>query len=710
MNSLVRRERLVVFILILNTFPYAQLQIDLKNIFPLLQDKPHHMLRSIISFLFLFAALTALCQTKTYTGVYQFDEKSGTATYSYIPKNGEDVLHGAFSFKSKLGLSGTFTASGTFENNIKSGNWINTSSWSVYNDQEVAKSDLIFSRVSQFRPFIEISKNQTLPYMKGKLNGKEILLFTKKESWGESGGGQKVIVYKKEKNWKDGFIQSFSFEIVENNVRKEFLNGNYALVDGVIVYDGEWVGMVNGISIRVVFDKGAMKYVLTKNQSSGEVLKQESYLTDEELVNKFNDINNISIEFNNDKAKLLITKMDNGNYEFEVISSNFSAVYPDYSVKPLVSFINYVEKSNPYDNQNEDKDWMANVSTLSKKYLSNNRQKADFWSVNADGENANRIFGLIDETLIEYIGSGPDFFLQNKNNVLLKTWENGIPSYFNQSMYIKHLLYKGKADIAFKIFYHAEGRGIFTYGDNKKWSINTVGTMPYYFISLCLAGYLDDADWILQNNINKVQILENGSKIKWMESVSKDIQNYLPFIQKAYPQERIDYLLNIDSHSRDLKKNATNAYFDSLSLIKIGQLSWTSNPISMEQIDISATAIRDGNDKYGNKYEKTVAILNYLNSEEMKQFERKGWRLPTISELKDLMARNLSDYGMNIFEIDPMNNDQLVYINNYKEFRFITKDDMGNLVVYNATKNMVMIPSENDKNKVSGLCLLIKVD
>lgn len=683
----------------------------LKPLFTVSQDTtPKKMMRFILSFLLLIAALTALSQTKTYTGAYQYEKNSGTATYSYISKNGEDVLQGAFSFKSKLGLNGTFTATGNFENNQKSGSWINTSSWSVYNDEEVGKSDLIFSRVTQFRPFIEITKKQTLPYLKGKLNGKEILLFTKKESWGEGGGGQKVTVYKKEKNWKDGIIQSFVFESVENNVRKEFLSGNYTVVDGVVVYDGEWVGMINGISIRVVFDKGAMKSVLTKNQSSGEILKQESYLTDTDLVNKLNDNSNISIDFNNEKAKLIITKIDNGNYDFEVISSNFLTVYPEFSVKPLVSYINYVEKNNPYDNQNEDKNWIANMISLSKKYLSNNRQKGEFWGVNATGENANKIFDLIDESGIEYIGSGANFFIQSKNDLFLKTWTNGVPSYFNQSMYIKYLMYKGKAENVYKMFYHAEGQGLFTNANYYKWSINSVGTMPYYFIALCLAGNLDDADWILQNNLNKVQILKDGSKIRWIESVTKDIRSYLPFIQASYPKERIDYLLNIDGLTGSLKENERNSYFDSLSLSKIGQLTWATIPISMEKLGISESAIRDGKDKDGKKHENTVVILNYLNSEDMKQFERKGWRLPTIGELKDLLARNLSDYRMRIFEIDPMNVDELVYVNNYKEFRFVTKDDTGKLVVYNATKNMVMTPSANDRNKVSGLCLLIKVD
>ncbi len=681
----------------------------LKHLITVLQDKTSKkMMRFTLSFLLLFMAINAIGQTKTYTGAYEYEKKSGTAIYSYISKNGEDVLQGAFSFKSKLGLNGTFTTTGTFEKNQKNGSWINTSSWSVYNGEEVVKSDLIFSRVSQFRPFTEITKKQTFPYLKGKLNGKEILLFTKKESWGEGGGGQKVTVYKKEKNWKDGIIQSFAFESIENNVRKEFLNGNYAVVDGVIVYDGEWIGMVNGISIRVVFDKGAMKSVLTKNQSSGEILKQESYLTDSDLVNKFNDNSNISIDFNNDKAKLIITKTDNSNYDFEVIFSNFLTVFPDFTVKALVPYINYVEKSNPYDNQNEDKNWIANISSLSKKYLSNNRQKGEFWGVNAIGENANKIFDLIDESGIEYIGSGANFFIQSKNDLFLNTWKNGAPSYFNQSMYIKYLLYKGKAENVYKMFYHAEGQGLFTYENYKKWSINTVGTMPYYFIALCLAGNLDDADWILQNNLNKVQILKDGSKIKWIESVTKDIRNYLPFIQVSYPKERIDYLLNIDGLSGNLKDNVRNSYFKSLSLSKIGQLTWTSIPISMEQLGISASAIRDGKDIHGKKHENIVVVLNYLNSEDMNKFERKGWRLPTIGELKDLFARNLTDYRMNIFEIDPMINDELVYVNNYKEFRFITKDETGNLIVYNATKNMIVIPSVNDKNKVSGLCLLIK--
>jgi hypothetical protein len=683
------------------------------------------MIRPIISFLFLLTAFTGMSQTKTYTGAYEYDNKSGTATYSYIPKDGEEVLHGPFSFKSKLGVNGTFVVTGAFENDLKNGNWNNTSTWSIYNDEEHTKSDFIFARVTQFRPFVEITKKQTIPFTKGKLNGKEVLLFTKKESWGASGGGQKTIVYKKEKTWKDDVIQDFSFETLENNVRKEFLKGKYAVVGDMLVYDGEWTGMVDGKSIRVVFDKGIMKSVLTKNQSTGAVLKQETYQVDTELMNKFNDKNYITVTFNRDNAKLNISKIDNGKYDFEVISSNVSEAYPDDYIKPLVSYINYVEKANPYDNQYGDNEWTAGISTLTKKYLSNNRQKADFWSVKAYDENANKIFEIIDESDIEFIGSGKDFFLQNSDDFVkdpndvfsnlrkdapLKSWANEKPSYFNQSMYIKYLLYKGKADKVLNLFSQAEQAKVFIDENYSGWGMNSVGTMPFYFMSLCLAGDLNEANKVIQNNINNVQTYKDGSTEKWIETVSNDIKHYLPFIQKTYPQDRIAFLQNIAGRGSDIKNSSTNAYFDNLPTVKVGQLTWTATPISMEQIDISASAIRDGHDKYGNKYQKTVVILNYLQTADLKKFDRKGWRLPTVNELKDLFARNLSDYDMKIFGIDPMAEDELVYVNNYKELRFIAKDTNGKLVVYNGTKNVVINPTPNDKHKVSGMCLLIKTE
>lgn len=668
------------------------------------------MRRSIICLSFLLVALTAISQTKTYTGAYDYDNKSGTATYSYISKNGEEVLSGPFTFKSKLGVNGTFVTTGTFDNDLKTGNWNNTSSWSIYNDEEHTKSDFIFTRVTQFRPFVEITKKQTIPYTKGKLNGKEVLLFSKKESWGASGGGQKMVVYKKEKTWKDGVIQDFSFETLENNVRKEFLKGKYAVVGDMLVYDGEWTGMVDGKSIRVVFDKGIMKSVLTKNQSTGETLKQETYQVDTELMNKFNDKNNISVTYNRDNAKLIVSKIDDNKYEFEVVVSNVTEAFPDDYVKPLVSYINYVEKSNPYDNQYGDDEWTAGISTLNKKYLSNNRQKLDVWSIKAIDENANKIFEMIDESDIEYIGSGRDFFLQNQDDIRLRTWKNDKPSYFNQSMYIKYLLYKGKADKVLDLFSQAEQAKLFNAENYSGWSINSVGTVPFYFISLCLAGDLNEANKIIQNNINNVRTYKDGSTENWIETVSNDIKHYLPFIQKAYPQDRVAFLQNIAGRGSDIKNNSTNAYFANLPTVKIGQLTWTATTISMEQIDISASAIRDGHDKYGNKYKKTVAILNYLQTADMKKFERKGWRLPTVNELKDLFARNLSDYEMKIFGIDPMAEDELVYVNNYKELRFIAKESNGKLVVYNGTKNVVMTPTPNDKHKVSGMCLLIKTE
>jgi len=669
------------------------------------------MPRLFIYLTLLFSAYSAIGQTaKTYTGTYEYDNKSGTATYSYISKNGEEIKQGPFSFKSKLGINGSFSTTGMYDNDLKTGNWKNTSSWSIYNDEEHTKSDFIFTRVTEFRPFVEITKTQTIPFLKGQLTGKEILVFTKKESWGASGGGQKIIVYKKEKTWKNSIIQDFSFETTENNVKKEFLKGKYAVQGDFLVYDSEWTGMVDGKAFKIIYDKGILKSVLIKNQSTGQIIKQENYEVDEELISKYNDKNNLAVTYNNDNAKLIITKQNEAQYEFEVISSNISSVLPDDQIRPLVSYIKYVEKANPYDNQYDDNEWLAGISSLKKKYLSNNRKKGEFWSIRAYNENANKIFETMDEGSIDYIGNGKDFFTQNQDYILTKTWANETPSYFNQSLYIKHLLYKGKADKVLDLFKQAEKSKVFDDENYSGWSLNSVGTMPFYFISLCLAGNLNDATKVIQNNLTNSITYNDGSTTSWIESVSGDIEQYLPFIQKSYPQDRISFLQNISHRSNDIKNSNANSYFDNLQTVKIGQLNWMATYLSPERIDINPSAIIDCHDLYGNKFEKSLIILNYLAQSDPKKFERQGWRLPTLKELKDLFARNLSDYSIKIIAVSPMYGDELVYDNNYKEHRYIGKDDKGILVVYNATKDVVLYPSVNDKNKVSGLCMLIKTE
>ena len=371
-------------------------------------------------FLFIaFLSLNSIFATsqiiKNYTGDYEYNDHPGTAIYSYFLKNTDEIMQGPFSFKSKLGINGSLSVTGNYDNNLLTGTWTHISTWSTYNGEEHTKSDFVFSRVAEYRPFVETIKKQIITYSQNKLNGKEIILYTTKQSWGASGGGQKTTVYKKEKTWKDDVLQDFSFEVTENNIRKNYLKGKYATLDNTIFYDGEWTGMVDGNSVKVIFNKGSILSKLIKNQSSGEILKQEEYTVDEDLEKNFADTKNISVYYNDINSKLVISEGTKGSYEFEVIVNNASKAIIDEQINSIASSIKYVEKENPYDNDYNDNEWVAGVSALKKYYLSNNRKKGDFWSIIANGENANKIFDKINEDSIQFIGQGKDYFTKEQD-------------------------------------------------------------------------------------------------------------------------------------------------------------------------------------------------------------------------------------------------------------------------------------------------------
>lgn len=656
---------------------------------------------------------SAVTNQPTKTGAYTYKDYTGIATYSYIVKNGGEIKQGPFSFKSKLGLNGTFTVTGIYDNDIKTGNWTEVSTWSIYNGEEHVLSDFYFSQVSEYRPFKEITKRQTVSWLNGRLNGKEIILFTQKESWGASGGGQKTIVYKKEKTWKNNVIQDFKFESFVNNERKEFLNGKYATQGSYIVYDGQWTGIIDSKSMNIVYDKGVLKSALVKIQGTGaEVLKQETYLVDSVLISKFNDNRNISVKLNDDDAKLIITKTENNQYEFEVISSQVSGGLPDNYVESLTSKINYVEKSSPYGGNPEDSEWTANKSTIKKNYLSQDRNKGEFWNISADNENAVKIFETIDEGNIEYIGNGSDFF----SSVNAKNWSNEKLSYFNRFMYLKYLIFKGKADKALNLFLKADESKLFD-DDHKYWNLNLIGTVPYYFISICLAGDLNKATEIIKNNINNSIKLKDGSVETWVESVIKNIKSFLPYIEKNYPQDRIIYLKGISQEVQNIKSNIIKSYFDSIKTVSIGNLKWSSHPIELRQIDISNHAIYEDQvrDRFGNIFSDVLVLLNDFQASDINKINSNGWRLPSLNELKDLFARNLTDYDISILEVNPMVGDKLKFNNPYYEEnpvypqrRYLCRDENNKIIVYNASNNSIMSTLSNGKNKVSGFCLLIK--
>ena len=346
------------------------------------------MKKSIIVLVFLILITRSYSQL-SYTGEYKYYDQNGIATYTYINKNGDKVKNVAFAFKSKIGLKGNCSTIGSYENDFKTGLWTSISNWSVYNDEEYAKSDLNFFRIDASRPFIEISKKQTSNWLKGILNGKEQILYTKKESWGMSGGGSKVTLYKKEKSWRNGKLSDFSFEIYQNNILKDFIKGKYKYQNNILLYDGEWSGRNAGYSFKFTYKNGELISKIIKNESTNQIINNDVFSSDD-LAEKFTDTSGITVEYENNPSKLFIKSFDNYKYEFMIVSSQVDYKEPDQGFKNLISYIEYSEKSGPYDNNYGDNDWIAGTLKFNKLYINSDRLKGDFRKINAIGNEIGR--------------------------------------------------------------------------------------------------------------------------------------------------------------------------------------------------------------------------------------------------------------------------------------------------------------------------------
>ena len=94
-------------------------------------------------------------------------------------------------------------------------------------------------------------------------------------------------------------------------------------------------------------------------------------------------------------------------------------------------------------------------------------------------------------------------------------------------------------------------------------------------------------------------------------------------------------------------------------------------------------------------------LLNEINENDIKQFSKHGWRLPSVEELKDLFAHNLSDYPIDAYKCSLDNNqDERIYAALDKNNKFVLYND--------DTKSIIQKGNNKNTESPKGLCLLIK--
>lgn len=665
------------------------------------------------SFMFLFLVNIINAQSlKTYKGEYNFENKEGIAQYSYIVRNNEEVKQGNFTFKSKAGTDGSYTTTGFYINNEKSGTWNTIISWSTYNGIEEKKSVWIYARASEYTPFEEVTKKIQTNYLKDKKEGKEIVNYTTIASWLNNGSSKKTWTYRKEKTWKSGILQHFNFETILNGVKVRSVKGRYSLDGDDLVYDGEWTGISDGESFVILYDKGKLKSVSKKNINSGKITEIDTYSDDKELNNKYLDKNSIPILYDNNKAKLLISKIDQDNFEFELfLVETTNGIYTD-NIKNLSQEINLTESDSPIWNSPTDNDWIAYSFTIKKNYLSNKRENRGLKQVTASYDNATKIFDVMDESNIKFIGSS-NLLLNGKDEQ--SDWENEEPTYFSTDLYLQNLIYKGKAQKVLEFYQSLPEFSKFGYSD-----IGSLELFPYYFLAVSLAGDTLNSLKIIKSSIDDGTRLKykDGSIETYSEIRGPFYPGYTELIKSIYSSDRISFLKNFNKYCVKFKNSIQNKYLESLVTVKIGKLNWTNTFIEPEKLGVSLKALKFFDEYNPNakintsnyiRHENVVIILDYLNKDDIKKLEPEGWRIPSINEIKELFSRKFDDYEIKLFK-ESMMDGTGYYLNNggYTEYRYLCKDNEGKIVVYNATTDEIVPVIRGDGSVTSGFCQLVK--
>ena len=662
-----------------------------------------------IYFTILFLLLTQITKSqisKQFKGEFEFEGKIGLAEFNYLTKNNEDLKQGLFNFKSKAGENGSINISGNFVNNEKTGIWNTNMSWTSYNGQESRMSFSVLSNANEHNPYEEITKKITTQYNNGQKEGKEITIYTTNSEWYYNGKRKKNTIYRKEKSWKNGILQDFSFETIVNGFKLRSIKGKYSVLEDTYAYDGDWVGNNDGLSFVLKYDKGIIKSIIKKNINTGKIIENSNYEIEKELINKYNDKNSIPVTYEKNRAKLYIIINDDNKYDFELLIPEYTPRLYINDIKSLETEINITESDSPIWNSPIDHEWIAwSNYGIKEKYITNNRENSELENIKVELSNTVKLFDIIDESKINYKGTLREFFrLTNR----IDNWENKTPTYFSPDLYLQNLLYKGKADRILSLYnipiMEQELKLL-------KRGINEIGEFPYYFLSLSLAGDTAKALEMIELNLNNSIKLNNGTELSWFKSIEDFLHNYIRIVEKSYPIERINFLKKFKTNYLLIRETKIKTYLDSLTTVKLGQLNWTNSNILPEKLEIPSTALLSWIEYHDGKIEiqkNAVIVLDYINKTDVTKFEPKGWRLPNLNELKDLFSSGLNLNKIKLTKLSMMDGDQFNEKIEHTEYRYLMKGEDGQLYVYNATTNKVITVNPGSTNKLSCLCILIK--
>jgi len=238
--------------------------------------------------IFLFQVSMLICiqasaqqALKTYTGNYKMGLNEGTATYTYIEKNGERIMDGNFSFNCP---ADNFTLSGKYSQGKKTGVWTRKQTFSRYNGMAVVKSELRWDRVSESVPLKETVDNITETYKDDKNDGIRTKIRTVKNSWGyPAPGGSSAITYTMKQTYKSNILIALDCIKKEKEQKTMSMLGSYK--DGYA--DGKWIFEDKKTFATYIFNKGGLLEYDVKEAGTGKILVSEKMNPDTTLAKEY---------------------------------------------------------------------------------------------------------------------------------------------------------------------------------------------------------------------------------------------------------------------------------------------------------------------------------------------------------------------------------------------------------------------------------------
>ena len=235
-------------------------------------------------FILLLVSNLVLAQKKlkTYNGTYSMGYTDGNAVYTYYEINDERIYDGLFTFNSK-GSTYTFSSIGKYLDGKKNGIWTTKYSSSSYEGMPVTKSELRWSRVTEYSPFKETQETTVETYDRGLLQGTKTVTKIYNNSWASPSPGKSI----------NSNVVKFNF--VENNLqsidgqRKRGAQTTYAIKGSCIknYANGKWVVGIENLSYNYNYYCGLLFSYVIRDESSGQVIEKKTELSDTSGISLF---------------------------------------------------------------------------------------------------------------------------------------------------------------------------------------------------------------------------------------------------------------------------------------------------------------------------------------------------------------------------------------------------------------------------------------